>query len=451
MSAHYTPRLKKLALLAFALFNVPLSAQAMGLLELYRAAQNDDPIYAAAKAERQAADSLVTQSRGQLLPQLGISASKMKNDQTVRTDTPFGERQQEYEFEPRNASLNLSQALFRPQAWLAYSQSHAQVQQAEGIVRQARNDLILRLTQSYFEVLLAGDNVTLMAEQKRAIDELLKQAKRYFEAGVGTITDINEAQARYDSVSAQELAAQNNLEIRIRALEQLVGGVHRDLNRLGSRLALEQPNPLEIDQWVEFTTANNPVIKAREAALRVAEKEVHKNMAAHLPTVDIVASRSLSQDPSYTTLNTRSDMNSIGLQVSIPLFSGGTTHGRVNQASSLREKARHELEAAKRSMTTTARQEYMNVMNGVAQVRALEQAVKSNEVALYSAQKGQEAGMRTSFDVLNAQQLLFTAKRDLAQGRYSYVLARLKLRSAAGLLDDEDVELVQTWLDVSPR
>lgn len=451
MSLLHTPRLKKLALFAFALFNVQLSAQAAGLLDLYREAQRDDPIYAAAKAERQAADSLVTQSRGQLLPQLGISASKMKNDQTVRTDTVLGEREQDYEFDAKNASLNLSQALFRPQAWLAYSQSHAQVQQAEGIVRQARHDLILRLTQAYFDVLLAGDNVTLMAEQKRAIDELLKQAKRYFEAGVGTITDINEAQARYDSVSAQELAAQNNLEIRIRALEQLVGGVHRDLNRLGSRLALEQPNPLEIDQWVEFTTANNPVIKAREAALRVAEKEVHKNMAAHLPTVDIVASRSLNQDPSYTTLNTRSEMNSIGLQVSIPLFSGGATHGRVSQASSLREKARHELEAAKRSMTTTARQEYMNVMNGVAQVKALEQAVKSNEVALYSAQKGQEAGMRTSFDVLNAQQLLFTAKRDLAQGRYSYVLARLKLRSAAGLLDDEDVELVQSWLDVSTQ
>lgn len=451
MSAHRKPRLKKLALLAFALLNVQVSAQAVGLLELYRAAQQDDPQYAAAKAEREAADSLITQSRGQLLPQLGVSASKMRNDQTVKSTNVFGEQRQQYEFDPKNASINLNQALFRPQAWLAYSQSHAQVQQAEGIVRQARQELILRLAQSYFEVLLAGDNVTLMAEQKRAIDELLKQAKRYFEAGVGTITDINEAQARYDSIAAQELAAQNNLEVRIRSLEQLVGTVHRDLSRLGSRLALDLPNPVEIDQWVQFTTDNNPMIKAREAGLRVAEKEVHKNMAAHLPTVDIVASRSFYEDPSYTNLNTRSQMNSIGLQLSIPIFSGGSTQGRVNQAASLREKARYELEAAKRSLTTSARQEYMNVMNGVAQVKALEQAVKSNEVALYSAQKGQEAGMRTSFDVLNAQQLLFTAKRDLAQGRYAYVLSRLKLRSAAGLLGDEDVELIQSWLDPVPQ
>ena len=447
MRAQQTPRLKKLALLAFALLNVPLSAQAIGLLDLYRAAQQDDPQYAAAKAEREAADSLITQSRGQLLPQLGISASKMKNDQTVKSQTAFGEQSRPYEFDPKNASINLNQALFRPQAWLAYAQSHAQVQQAEGVVRQARQDLILRLTQSYFEVLLAGDNVTLMAEQKRAVDELLKQAKRYFEAGVGTITDINEAQARYDSIAAQELAAQNNLEIRIRSLEQLVGKVHRDLSRLGARLALESPNPVEIDQWVQFATDNNPVIKAREASLLVAEKEVHKNFAAHLPTVDIVASRSFYEDPSYTNLNTRSQQNSIGLQVSIPIFSGGSTQGRVNQAASMREKARFDLEAAKRGLTTSARQEYMNVMNGVAQVKALEQAVKSNEVALYSAQKGQEAGMRTSFDVLNSQQLLYTAKRDLAQGRYAYVLARLKLRAAAGLLGDEDVELVESWLD----
>ena len=429
---------------------VCLSSQAfaVGLLDLYREAQQSDAQFAAAKADREAADFQITQARGQLLPQVGINASRMRNDQTVSTTYPIESLNstREYGFMATNGSLNLSQALFRPQLWAAYAQAKAQVRQAEGNFLQAKQDLIVRVAQAYFDILLAEDNVSLAAEQKAAIAEQLKQAQRYFEAGVGTVTDINEAQARFDTVVAQGIAADSNLEIKIRVMEQLVGKLYRGFGRLGASMPLDQPEPSSVERWLEFALATNPLIKAREAALEVAQNEVYKSAAAHLPNVDIVAGRYFSKNPGYTTINTESWNNTVGVQVYIPLFTGGATQGRLNQSSALRERAQAEFEGALRSTTLNIRQEYLNVVNGVAQVKALEQAVKSNELALYSARKGLEAGVRTSFDVLNAQQLLFSAKRDLAQERYRYVLSRFRLRSAAGLLDEEDVELVQRHL-----
>ncbi len=439
-------KLRKAAI-AVMVLGVSLTSQAASLIDLYRQAVLSDPQYAAAKADRDAAESLVTQSRGQLLPQISASSSRVKNNQNVTSYSGNSISSKDYDFTSRAASLSLSQALFRPQVWVSYAQTLAQVQQAEGSLRQAHQDLILKLAQAYFEILLTEDNVTLAGEQKAAIAEQLKQATRYFEAGVGTITDINEAQARYDTVVAQEIAAKNSLEVKIRTLEQLVGGVHRQLDHLGSRLVLEMPQPGVIDEWLEFSLANNPSIKAKEAALEVSQKEVYKSVAAHLPTVDLVASRVQNQDPSFTMIGANTWNSTVSIQISVPLFSGGTQQGRVNQASAQKERARYELDAQTRAITLSTRSEFLNVVNGVAQVNALTQAVKSNEVALYSAKKGLEAGTRTSFDVLNAQQLLFTAKRDLALARYQYVLARLKLRGAAGLLDENDIELVQRWLD----
>lgn len=435
------------SLIAAGLLLASAGTQAVGLLDLYRDAILSDPQYAAAKADREAVEALVTQARGQLLPQVGVSGGRIKNDQTVTSQAFTGFQTRDYEFTSRAGSLNLSQALFRPQSWAAYSQSKSQVLQAEGQLRLAQQDLVLRLAQAYFDILLAEDNLRLSGEQKAAIAEQLKQAKRYFEAGVGTITDINEAQARFDTVVAQEIAAENTLEVKIRSLEQVVGNVYRNLDHLGGRLALEMPTPMSVEQWLEFALSNNPAIKAKEAALEVAQKEVYKSVAGHLPTVDLIAGRTHNQDPSFTMINAETWTTTVGVQFSMPLFTGGTTQGRVDQASSQKEKARFDLDGVTRAITLSTRQEYLNIVNGVAQVKALEQAVKSNELALNSARKGLEAGMRTGFDVLNAQQLLFTAKRDLAQARYGYVISRLKLRAAAGLLDENDIALIQQWLE----
>jgi outer membrane protein len=422
-------------------------AHAAGLIDLYRESMANDAVYAAARAQRDAVQTLVPQARGQLLPQIGFNYSRNRNDTDNQFNTQQGLVGKQYDYYSSNGSLNLTQALFRPQAWIALAQADDQVRQAEAEFRQVEQELILRLAQAYFDVLLAEDNVSLAQEQKVAIAEQLKQAKRYFEAGIGTVTDINDAQARYDTIQAQEIAARNTLEVKVRTLEQIVGGTHRHLDRLGPRLALEKPQPEKVEEWIGFSLANNPQLKAKEAALEVSEKDVGKSVAGHLPTVDIVAGRSQVINPSYSLLENTNWTSTVGIQLAVPLFAGGTTQGRVDQSRAVRERTRYELESVKRSTVLTTRQEYLNVDSGVAQVNALQQAVKSNEVALYSAQRGQEAGMRTSFDVLNAQQLLFTVRRDLAQARYGYVTSRLKLRSATGLLGEEDVQLVQSWLD----
>ena len=439
-------RLRKSFAAVALVFGSQMSSAA-GLVNLYRESIANDAVYASARAQLDAVQTLVPQARGQLLPQIAFNYSRNRNNTDNQFNTQQGWVGKQYDYYSANGSLNLSQALFRPQAWIALAQANDQVRQAEAEFRQAEQELILRLAQAYFDVLLAEDNVSLAQEQKAAIAEQLKQAKRYFEAGIGTVTDINDAQARYDTIEAQEIAARNTLEVRVRALEQIVGGTHRHLDRLGPRLTLEKPIPEKVDEWVDFSLANNPQLKAREAALEVAEKDVGKSAAGHLPTVDIVAGRSQVINPSYSLLENTNWTNTVGIQLAVPLFAGGTTQGRVDQSRAVRERTRYELESVKRSIVLTTRQEFLNVDSGVAQVKALEQAVKSNEVALYSAQRGQEAGMRTSFDVLNAQQLLFTVRRDLAQARYSYVTSRLKLRSATGLLGEEDVQLVQSWLD----
>lgn len=433
-------------LLAGCLLAALGQSHAAGLLALYRDALQSDPQFGAARAERKSADAALSQSRGQLMPQVTANASAVRNEQSVATKTSAGVTQKNYDFTARSASLNLQQAIFRPQLWLAYRQSQAQVQQGEAELLQARQDLILRLAQAYFDVLLAEDNLALTGEQKAALAQQLKQTQRYFEAGVGTITDINETQARFDSVQAEEIAASNSLEIKRRAIEQIVGKWYQHLDRLTGEFPLELPKPVVVEQWLEFSLANNPALKAREVALEIAARDVQKAYSGHLPSIDLVAGRTHNRDPGYTTLDTDGWNNTLGVQFSLPLFTGGSTRGRVDQALAGEEKAQQELEQIRRKVLLATREEFLNVVNGMAQITALKQAVKSNEVALYSARRGLEAGTRTSFDVLNAQQLLVTAKRDLAQARYRYVLSRLKLRAAAGLLDDEDVEYVQGFL-----
>lgn len=432
-------------LFASSLLFAATGLRAAGIVRLYDEALSSDAQYAAARATLEAAQTLPGQTLGQMLPQVSMQASRSKN----KTDWEHRSRHihRDYDFMSSSASLNLSLALIRPQLWAEYARSKAEVRAAEADFTFAGQDLITRLGQAYFGVLLAEDTLRLAREQKMALAELLKLVKRHFEAGIGTITDINETQARFDTIVAQELAAENALEVRIRSLESMVGKTYRSLDRLGDRLVLEAPQPNDIERWVETALAGNPQVRSAEAGLEAAQRDVYRNRAAHLPTLDLVASRSLQRNPGYSTINEKTDTSAVWLQLSMPIFSGGTTQGRVNQSLALEEKAKSRLEYARRAITVGTREQFLNVVTGIARIKALEQAVKSNDLALYSARKGQEAGLRTSFDVLNAQQLLFAARRDLAQARYDYVLARLRLRGMVGLLGADDIALVQSWLD----
>ncbi len=419
-------------------------AQAADLLETYRAAQAHDPVFAAARATRQAGLEKLPQGRSLLMPSVSLNANSTFNDSTVQYRQPLalpGGGNQRYN--THGYSLNLTQPLFRQQNWLAYTESELQVAQAEAQFQIAGQDLILRVAEAYFDVLIAQDGVRLAETQKIAIAEQLEQAKRNFEVGSATITDTHEAQARYDLTSAQEIAAQNDLEIKRRTLQQLINAIPQDLRRLGGELELEAPQPADMEKWVEDAQSNSPQLAIAQAAAEIADKEVARNRGGHYPTVDLVASYA-DNGASGGGFGVGSDSTnkSIGVQLNVPLFQGGATQSRWREAQANHERARQELENVRRTIATQTRQAYLGVVSGIAQVRALRQARTSSESVLEASKLGQEVGVRTNLDVLNAQQQLFSTRRDLYQAEYNYLVSQLRLKAAVGVLSEEDLARV---------
>lgn len=432
-----------------ALAAIGLASPAMGadLLQLYREALSQDPAYQAARAARDAGREKLPQGRAGLLPSVSFNANTTYNDveTTYRSSLPGLLSSGTSRYNSHGYSVSVAQPLYRKQNFAAYEQAKAAVAATDAQFDQAGQDLVLRVAQAYFDVLLAQDNVALAQAQKAAIAEQLAQAKKAFEVGTATITDTHEAQARYDLVAAQEIAAQNDLEIRRRDLERLTGKPVDRVEPLRGEPPLEAP-PGEMEAWVERALANNPGVIAARAALEAANQQVEVARAGHHPTLDLVAGYSDSRVGGGTFGGFDQTAKTIGLQLAIPLYQGGGTDSRVREALANQEKARQELEAAVRGVTQQVRQAYLNVTNGIAQVRALKQALASNQLSLESTQLGLEVGVRTSVDLLNARQQLFTARRDLAQATYAYILARLRLEAAVGDLNEADVAATNTWL-----
>ncbi len=423
------------------------SAYAADLLEIYRMAQGADVVYGSARATWAATQERIPQGRSGLLPTVNLSASTQYNDREIQLRSP-GSLPDKSQFNSNAITLSISQPIYRRQNIVAYEQAKTQVEQADAILAQASQDLILRISQAYFDILLAQDNVAFAGAQKTAIAEQLQQAKISFEVGTATITDTHEAQARYDLAVSQEIAAKNDLEVKIRTLEQFIGRATPALSPLGTALKLVTPDPATMDKWAEEARLANLQVRAAEAALTVANKEVERNRGAHHPTLDAFASYSENRTGAGTLGGPGFDNNTkaIGLQLAIPIYQGGLVNSRVREALANEERARNDLENARRTAELAARQTYLGVTNGIAQVKALEAALVSTQSSLDSTRLGREVGVRTQVDVLNAQQQLFSARRDLAQARYTYLLSSLRLKSAVGRLTEQDVMQVNVLL-----
>ncbi|MDP2878112.1 MAG: TolC family outer membrane protein [Sulfuricella sp.] len=428
-------RMKSLPLALLVLLASPVYAA--NLTEVYREAQQQDAAYASARAAYEAGQEKAPQGLALLLPSINLGANTTKND----VDSPTSNRQ----YNSNGYSLSLTQPVYRKQNFAQYEQSKSQVVQAEAQFAVARQDLIVRVAQAYFDVLLAQDNVALAGAQKAAIGEQLEMAKRNFEVGTVTITDTHEAQARYDLTTAQEIAAQNDLEIKNRALQLILGKIPAHLNALNGKLPLVLPEPNDMTKWVAQAEQQSPQIAIQRAALEIATQEVERNRGGHYPTLDLVAGYSQNSNSSYLVSGTVTSQT-VGLQLNLPIFQGGSVNSKVREALANKEKARQDLELGNRQAALQTRQAFLGVTSGLAQVKALEQALVSSQSSLDSTRLGQEVGVRTNVDVLNAQQQFYTAKRDLSQARYNYILNQLKLKSAVGVLRDEDVEQVNRWL-----
>ena len=422
-------------------------AQADDLLDIYRAAQSQDAVFAAARAAQQAGQEKLTQGRALLLPSVTLNANSTYNNTNTQymgtTVFPSGEKR----YNSHGYGVTLVQPLFREQNWAMYNESELQVAISEEQFKAAQQDIILRTAQAYFDVLIAQDTVQLTAAQKDAIAQQLEQAKRNFEVGTATITDTYEAQARYDLILAQELAAANNLEVKRRDLQQLINADVPALNVLGDAFKLVSPEPADAEKWVETAQHNNVQVRVAEAAYQLADEEVARNRGGHLPTIDLVANYSKNTS-NGSSFGVGSDVRStsVGVQLNMPLFQGGATQSKWREADAGREKARQDLENARRSVAVQTRQAYLGVVSGIAQVQALEQALKSSESLLSASKLGQEVGVRTSLDVLNAQQQMYSTRRDLYQAKYNYLVSQLRLKAAAGSLEEGDLVQVNQAL-----
>src|SRR3989441_12150043 len=433
---------------AFVLAAAALPAAAEDLLQVYRDAQRYDAVYGAARFSLEAGRERIPQARALLLPSLNLTANAARQDINVTsTDTSVSPS---FNRNPTTLgyTLTLSQPVFRPQNLAQRDQADYQVRQAEATFAQASQDLTVRAAQAYFDVLAAQDTLALVGAQKAAISEQLAQAKRNFEVGTATITDTHEAQARYDLIIAQEIAAQNDLENKRRALQLVAGKEYAQLKPLRSEIRLSPPSPNDMQSWVDLAEKQSYPVLIQQAVADVAQLEAKRASAGHLPTVDLVGTYGTTRDTGSLQAGVGREITQgqLALQLAVPLYQGGSVSSREREAAANYLKARQDLENARRTAAVTTRQTYLAVINGIAQVGALEQALTSSQSALDSNRLGYEVGVRINIDVLNAQQQLFSTRRDLAVARYNAILNQLRLKAAAGTLREEDLEEVNRAL-----
>ncbi|KAF0162711.1 MAG: tolC [Rhodocyclaceae bacterium] len=426
-------------------------AHSADLMTVYRDALAYDAQFASARAALDAGREKLPQGRAGLLPTVGLSANTTWNRQEtdIRRTPPTSSST---EYNSNGWSVSLSQPLFRWQNWVAYTQSELAVAQAEAQFGLARQELIVRAAQAYFDVLLAQDTLATAQAQKVAIAEQLESAKRNFEVGTATITDTHEAQARYDLTSAQEIAAMNDLSVKRQVLRSVIGKEPEGLKNLKPGVQLVRPQPDDIDKWVEMAESASASVQIYQALYEIAQREIEKQRAGHYPTLDLVASRSYSGNTGSLALGAKqpgsdTDVHTIGLQLSIPIFAGGAVVSKGREAVALKEKAASDLENARRTAALNARQAYLGVNSGLAQVQAYQAALTSSQSALDSNKLGYEVGVRINIDVLNAQSQLFDTRQKLAKARLDTLAALLKLKAAAGTLGEDDVAAVNALLD----
>lgn len=420
-----------------------LPVRAQSLVDLYESARVFDASYLAAKSQYTATLARADQARAAVLPTVGLalgaSVTALDNTLAAPPKSPFN---------TQSATLSASHPLFRPANQASYEQGKKQVDLAQAQLAAADQDLIVRVSQAYFDVLASMDSLTFVKAQKTAVAEQLASAKRNFEVGTSTITDTREAQARFDLVIAQEIAAENDLRVKQIALDQLVGKNDTRPQSLAQPLALPALLPDDVNAWVAQSEASHPGVKQAQVALDVAQLETTKAKAGHLPTLDLTGSYNVTQNNGTASVASdfRTNAATVGLSFNLPLFAGYSIQNRVKETLALEEKARNDLDGAKRTVAQNTRTAYFGVLSGQGQVKALEAAETSSQSALDANKLGYQVGVRINIDVLNSQSQLFQTKRDLAKARYDVLVGGLRLRQANGTLKAEDLQSVNALL-----
>ena len=420
-----------------------LPARAQNLVALYEAARAFDAGYQSAQYQFEATVAKSEQARAGTLYKIDLTAAASIS--TV-DNTSAGSKQGGYDVQ--SATLSGSQPLYRPGNQIVFEQSKRQIDVEEQKLLSAEQDLIMKLSTAYFDVLASQDSLAYLLAQKAAVTEQLASAKRNFEVGTATITDTREAEARFDLVVAQEIAGRNDLQVKKLALDQLVGKTNSAPLPVKLPLQLPPVMPGDVAAWVQKSEEMHPAVRQSRLAFEVAQMEAKKAQAATLPTLDLTGNLNMANNngTASSDASSRTTTATVGLSFKMPLFSGYAIENRIKEALALEEKARTDLEAVKRSVAQASRAAFFGLLSGQGQVKALQAAEASSQSALDANKLGYQVGVRINIDVLNSQSQLFDTKAKLAKARYDVLLGGLKLHQASGILKAEDLKQVNTLL-----
>ena len=423
-----------LATLAFPVF-------ADDLLSVYQSALANDPQFRAAQSEYKAQLESKSQSSSQLYPSISLSANYTDNDEKIENSSTT-----RYKYTSKGYNLSLVQPLYRQANFVGLSQANALVAQAQATLDSAKQDLILRVATRYFAVLAAEDDLSFAMAERTAIQQQLVQTQQRYKVGLIAITDVQEAQARFDQAVARAIVAENAVAISRESLREITAADVGQLAPLSNTHPLLSPNPADINQWVSKALSQNSLLTAAKASVEVAREEVSKQRAGHFPSLDLVANHSYGNYGGGQFGKRDVEDNTVSLQLNVPLFQGGLVSSLTRAASFRLQEAKEKLEQQTRATEKQTRNSYLSVIANISQVTALKQALASSQVALKATQAGFEVGTRTAVDVLDSQRGRYLALRDYAQVRYNYVLETLRLKQAAGTLSEMDIQQLNPWL-----
>jgi len=429
---------------SFAVILYTTSSLSADLTSIYSLAERNDPNYQQVISKHRAALESRPQARSQLLPSLDITANTKRNNQDITSSSTFGS-DGEIDFNSHGYSLNLSQPLFHRDRFIALSQADSEIKESEAKLAKAQQDLIVSVSEAYFNVLRSVDNLEFTKIEVESLSRQLEQANQRFEVGLSAITDVQEAQAGHDLAVAQKIQAINGIDNAKEEIRELTGEYIDEFDGLGENITLIKPVPEDISSWADLSIEQNLDISAANFALETARKEIKKQYAGHLPTVDIVASHGYDSTGGRFG-STRTDRSSIGLELNVPIFSGGFVSSKTREAYEQYNFAMHYLEKSRRTAQRNTREAYLGVISGISQVNALKQAVISSETALTATEAGFEVGTRTAVDVVASQRTTSKARRDYSNAKYNYILNTLKLKRSAGTLSPDDLNLINAWL-----
>lgn len=443
-------RLKQIIIALCLVLPVNAMADMLSLADAYQKALQYDATISASRADNTAEKQEIDKAFAAFLPQARVSLYKGRGITDSETPGSLGSPVSRHSvYDSENYSFSVRQSIFNKANFASYSQAKSQVARSDALLEQDNLSLISRVSGAYLDALLSTENVRYSESQGISVQSQLDQAKRRFKLGVGTVTEVNEAQANLDDVTARALEWTNSLEYAKRAIENLTGVYPERLLGLdASKMPLTLTELKDVDSWIGNALSTNPAIVAAEQDVKIATQEIAKSNAGHFPTLDLVASRAHTLSDTNYTIGSTYNTDSVGLQLNIPIYSGGYVSATIRQSLAKLEQAQDKLSERQRAVTADVRKYFNALSNGVAKVQAYTQSVTSNEIAVVGTQKAYTAGMRTNVEVLNAQEKLFAAKRDLARERYQLIFNWMQLKQSAGVLTDADVQEANAWLSV---